>query len=155
MSKPTKPLGPKRGLSLEDLDKLCREPVKIAIPLLNGAPVEIEARRLTPAEAGRVNLELRRAMPKIVPGEKPGEDRFDLTDPDYQKRRQEALVRARALAIYLAIPIFQAAKPGLQDAEEITAFVQSRLTEEVLALLFGAIVPALEDQVAQATSFFS
>ena len=33
MSKPTKPLGPKRGLSLEDLDKLCREPVKIAIPL--------------------------------------------------------------------------------------------------------------------------
>jgi len=31
MSKPTKPLEPKPGLSLEDLDKLWREPVKVII----------------------------------------------------------------------------------------------------------------------------
>ena len=95
-NKPEKQAEPQRNLTPEEVDRLCREQVKVLIPLLQGPPIEIEARRLTPAEAARVNLEMRRAMPKIMPGDKPGEERFDLADPEYNKNRQEALVRARA-----------------------------------------------------------
>ena len=153
--KPDKRAEPQRNLSLGKVDRLCREQIKVLIPLVQGPPVEIEARRLTPAEAARVNLELRRALPKIIPGEKPGEERFGLADPEYQKNRQEALVRARALAVYLAVPMYQQARPGLENLDEIVALVQGKLTEEVLAMLFAAIVPGLDDQVARATSFFS
>jgi len=94
-NKPTKQVQPQRNLSLEEVDRLCREQVKVLIPLLQGPPVEIEARRLTPAEAARVKLQVRCALPKIIPGDKPGEERFDLADLEYRNNQQEALVRAR------------------------------------------------------------
>ena len=154
-NKPDKQAEPQGNLTLEELDRLCREQVKVLIPLVQGPPIEVEARRLTPAEAARVNLEMRRALPKIVPGDKPGEERFDLADPEYRRNQQEALVRARALAVYLAVPMYQQARPGLENLDEITAFVQGKLTEEVLVILCNAIIPGLDDQVSQATSFFS
>jgi len=51
--------------------------------------------------------------------------------------------------------MYQQTKPGPENFDEFTAFVQGKLTEEVLVVLCNAIIPGLDDQVTQATSFFS
>lgn len=131
------------GLNLKQLDELCRAPVRVRIPLLGTAKaVEVVARRLTPAESFQVNMELKRALPKLIPGDRPGQERFDLTDPDYTRRREEASRKARALALYRAVPIFSEAKPGLTSPEAMRDFIEQQLTEEILNALFAAVVPS-------------
>lgn len=146
----------KRVTSLTELDALCRQPVTVRIPLASGDEViEIEARRLTPAESAKVNLEMRRALPKIIPGDKPGQERFDLSDPTYFERDQTAKRRARALAVYLGVPLFRDEKPNLSNIDDITDYVQGKLTEEILTILFMAIVPSFAQEVQEAVNFFS
>jgi hypothetical protein len=139
--------------SLSELEALCREPLLCKFNV-NGKPVEIEARRLTPAEDARINLIVQKVQPKLIPGERPGEFIGDVSDPHYREEIAKAQQQARALTLWLCVPGFQTAVNApvdLLDLPKITEYVQAWLTEDILALLYErCMVPAvpMEERVA-------
>ncbi len=127
--------------SLEELEKLCREPVTIAVDL-KGRKLEVVVYGLRPAEALRVEEVLEKALPPLVPGEDGKEDRFDVSSPTYLAEKRKNQVRGRALAVYLGCPLFREARPDLEDLEAITAFVQGQLNDGLVEMIYQAVIKA-------------
>ena len=124
--------------SLAELHKLCAKTLTVKFDV-GGGPCEIQIRRLTPAEQSKIAEIAEAVLPPITKGRTPEEDRVNTFDPDYRKRKSEALQEARAVGLYWGVPAFSQAKPGLTNPPEICAFVQSQTTEAVLSLLWNAI----------------
>lgn len=61
--------------------------------------------------------------------------RYDEFDPGYLEKRETAAKKVRSLVVYACCPSVAAAKPGLTAVDEIHAFVQTILTENILNLL--------------------
>lgn len=107
----------------------------------DGLPYEIEVRTLLPHEDALLDQMMDSVLPPLkASGPKPGDAMIpDIGNPDYQKRKNDAYITARALALYWAVPIFSAEKPGLKNASEITDYVQSKLTTQLLDTLFNGV----------------
>lgn len=135
---------PKTLNSLDELEVLCRAPLQIDFTF-NKQRLRVEARRLTPAEDARIHLILQEVRPKMVPGQRPGEFVPDPNDTDYTKRLSDARLRARAIALNLCIPLFKC-----ERSNDITEFVQSKFTEDILQLFYNRVTSSgipIEDQV--------
>ncbi|HEY1171050.1 MAG TPA: hypothetical protein VGH19_06725 [Verrucomicrobiae bacterium] len=123
--------------SIDDLDKMLREPIHVKFPL-GGGLVDIECFRLRPVEAQQIERILNGALPPLV-DDGDGKSHYDITDPEYLDRKAKAQNEARALTVYLACPLYQAKFPGLKSPQEIAEKVNSLLTEEVLRLIANTV----------------
>jgi hypothetical protein len=155
----TQPTPGKKGVVLRPVQVLKREPDRqnvFSLALLqaqcekkkavhftlDGLPYSIEVRTLLPEEDAQLDQLLDSVIPpmKAATGAKPGDPMIpDIANPDYQKRKNDTYLTARALALYWAVPVFSAEKPGLKTATEITEFVQKKLTTQLLDILFNGV----------------
>lgn len=123
--------------SLAELDALCRKRSKVEFDL-NGQKCSLEVRKLTPMEESKVNEIVESVTPAVIKGKTPEEDRLDLTNAKYIKDKNDASLKARAQALYWAVPAFQEGKPGLTDPNLVRDYVQGLLTEPILNMLWNA-----------------
>lgn len=134
-----------------------------------GRVFEIPVNRLTPMEESWVKLEIARAMPDVKAGAN-GQADFDVGDPTYPARFDRHKIRARALALCLAVPLLAAQLPDVvarvrgtrsleavaeADLEAMTDLVQNWATEHILVELWMGAMPGTDRLEAQAVSFFS
>lgn len=123
--------------SLAEIQKLCAQQKRVEFNL-DGRPCVLEVRRLTPAEDARIAEIIDSVIPPVIKGRTPEEDRLDTVNADYQKRKADAAVKARAQALYWSVPAIAGDKPGLSNLDDIARHVQSMLNETILALLWQA-----------------
>lgn len=136
------PPAPTRIASWQQLDELCAAPITARF-LLDGRLIELPLRRLSPAEQHRLdtvyNFTSARSSevrPPLVAG---ASDKYNHEDADYVLKLEHLRRLARAMTIYAACPVLQAAGPVLTQREEIAVFVNSKLTDQLLDLLFVTI----------------
>lgn len=129
-------LKPKKVNSLAEAQKIADEFVSVPI-MLNGQTMEVDVRRLRPDEDCQLAAMLESVVPPIKQGKTPEDDRIDFQNADFLKRKAEAEIGARALAIYWCVPIFSGERPGLTRKDEIVGFVQGKLTNSILNLLYA------------------
>jgi hypothetical protein len=134
------PVRPERQqiFTLEQLQEMCEKKKAVDFEF-DGVPVRVEVRRLRGDEDAQIEQILAAVMPPMKPGAKGGEMIPAIDDPAYQKKKIDAEVHARSVAIYWCVPIFAAAKPGLTNASEIINFVNSKFNPEILGMLFQAV----------------
>lgn len=108
----------------------------------DGQQCEIEARRLSPAESARISDMLVVIVPPLVKGRTQDDDRFDVTNPDYVKKKSAAALQARAMGIYTCVPAIKAdfdAKHPAAEVGAVTDFVQQLFNDQVLELIWSAV----------------
>lgn len=151
-------------MTLDELDALCRREVKVFIPgpLKDGKPaaIAVTIRRLTPQETARVR-ELREAVvPPVVTveDEETGRSKreYDFANADYTRKLAGVAVTSRALAVWLGCEWFRAgAPPGTGDStEKIQEYVQGRLTDSLIELIYQQII-AVDGRLEEQVDFFS
>ncbi len=123
--------------SLKDIQALCQQLNKVEFDYF-GKQCVLEVRRLFPHEEAKINEIIEAVVPAIIKGKTPEEDRLDLNNPNYVKAKSEAALKARAQAIYWAVPAIQVDRPGLTDLNAVRDYVQSILTEPILDVLWQA-----------------
>jgi hypothetical protein len=123
-------------LSLEQMSGVLG--AKLSIPIqLDGVVYVMEARRLNSSERARITEIERKPVPPAVPG-KPGT--YDWEAPKYRDEVMRARRLGRSLAIYMACAWVAEGKPGLLNPEDIMAFVESKLCENVQEVLHAGIM---------------
>lgn len=93
--------------SVDVLEVACREAIVCEFEFKDKL-WKVTGRLLTPAEQDRVNLILEQAVPDLI-APKAGEEgdvRYDLRNPSHLANKAKYKAQARALALYLAYPIF-------------------------------------------------
>lgn len=139
--------------SLEEIQAACREKIDAVIRTPRG-PRVIEVRPLTPAQSEEVARLIESVFPPYLK-DKDGlpTDRLDIANEEYQRRKQAATRKARAIALYWAVPAFAAGRPGLSQADEIHQYMGTVATDGVLEQLWSYVASdflsdqALEEQV--------
>lgn len=132
--------------SLSEIQKLCAQTKRVEFTL-DGKKCALEVRRLTPAEEARLAEIADSVTPPIIKGANPEQDRLDLTNAAYLKKKTEAALQARSQGLYWAIPAFQADKPNLTNLADIEKYIQGQLSEQLLDVLWKA---SRESGIAQA-----
>lgn len=141
------PFPPKVVEDLAEIEAFYSGPLEVECQVKRGStpqPWQFIGRRLTPAESYRVQLLMEVALPPAKIEEGKDEPVYDMGDPDYLKRKDAAMVQARAVAIWLGFPIFKstAEKAGAKvgNTVEITEFMQNRMLDpEIYDALFAAL----------------
>lgn len=132
----------KRISDLSEIEEICNAPLEVAV-VVRGKPVVFIGRRLTPNESREVQLILESALPPMIrEGDK--EPVYNFEDPGYKKKKDEAWVQGRALAIWTAFPVFKEKatqeQAKLPNAVEIAKWIGNRkLDDDVLETLFAAL----------------
>lgn len=141
---------PVRVHALEELEAICRETIPVRVKL-NGKVVEIPVRRLSPTETFQLDEKLSPVHPPLIKPDGPdGKPVYDFTNADYLKSVAETTRLVRSIGLYWACPLFQQARPGLQDATAIHEFVMSQLTEGLLETLWRVVTSegaSLEERI--------
>ena len=127
---------PKKVTTLTEMQSFADEFVSLPF-MLNGHAIEVDVRRMRPDEDAQLAALLEGVMPPIKQGKTPEDDRIDFQNVEFLKRKSAAEITARALAIYWCVPIFNADKPNLVRHDEITSHVQSKMTNQILNLLYA------------------
>lgn len=135
-------------LVIESLDQL---QAMVDAPLyadftLDGRPIRIACKRLTPVLDEQVRAIRREAQPVYVPAQKD----YDYTDKAYLAKRDANEKIARNLIVYCGCPAIAAKRPGLTDKKQIHDFVRDLLSEpilEIVALTIQAGGMGLADRV--------
>lgn len=133
-----KPTNSATALSLTDLHAACNDYKTLEIHL-DAKLFAVSFRRLNAAERVKMEEVSDAIMPNVVRGATPEQDRLNYADPDFIKRKREAQVKARAIAIYWCVPDIQKMKPELREYDAIRDFVQASFPDGVLSELFAAI----------------
>lgn len=157
------------SLTVDAIAALCR-PVMVRsyAPPGSDQPFKIECRRLTAGEKARVDVFEMAVMPASRPAmgkdgkpdlTKPAE--FDLSDPTYPVRRQQARREARALACVLGVKMIAdlvgpalAANPTAEQLPSIIQIVESTFDESILEDLFTAVMSDAVVPLGEAKRFF-
>jgi hypothetical protein len=124
--------------SLAELTALCQEKKTVKF-IFNDKPCAVEVRKLTPAEDAKIAEIVESVVPPVERGRVPEEDRVNGLNPEYIKKRADAVNKARALGLYWAVPMLNQGKSGLTNPDDICSFVQGQLTEPILVLLWNGI----------------
>jgi hypothetical protein len=118
--------------------------------LLDSQLVELELRRLTPAEQAEIQktyhfnetgiLRSRTCLPPQVKDAK-GVIGYDLKNPKYQAELQDNYRLARALVIYAACPVIQAERAGLKEKSVILEYIENLpLGETALEVILWSVL---------------
>jgi len=148
MGKPATPLKPKPVIqdtppapttaTLAEMQAMCDKKLYIDITF-SGKTFRVEARRLTPEEDAQLDQLLNTVIPAVLKGRTQEEDRMDVTNLEFIRKKGIVEIEARSLALYWCVPMFAVEKPGLKDRGEITAFIQTKLNSALLSTLFNGI----------------
>jgi hypothetical protein len=135
--------------NLSEVLKIIETPVQAQFEL-DGRPVQIAVRRALPAVMEKRRALLRAPQPPYV---KERND-YDQLNPQYLRQRDEAILQARSLTVYLCCPELAALKPGLTEPAQIHAAIGALLPETILELLeLTAISGGLDVEVARRANF--
>lgn len=124
--------------TLDELSAILDKPMTVEIDFM-GQVIQIDCRRLTPAESAILSEIVDEAIPPVIKGKTMDDDRPDYDNPIFLKKKAQVAIEARAMGIYWCVPMFNQAKPGLTNRVEVTNFVQSKLNEGVLRALWQSI----------------
>lgn len=117
---------------------------------LDGRPVELAVRRALPAVMEKRRALLRSVQPPFV---KERND-YDHLNPQYLRQRDDAILQARSLTVYLCCPELATLKPGLTEPAAIHAAIGALLPETILELIeLTAIAGGLDVEVAKRSNF--
>ena len=124
-----------RVASLEELQALCREPIILPLDFGNGKTVEIEMFRLTVPQQEELLEILRKFTPPLVPSKVAGgKPEYNEEDPTYLKQVEGQMRISRAVGVYRACPVLQAAEHLTHD--EIVKRLAEKLTDGVLDSIY-------------------
>lgn len=136
--------------SAAQLNAMIRQPFIIAFGI-DGAAVELEVTRLTPAEESK----LAEVMQEVaVP---PYSDKLkdhDFQDAGWLAKREHLKRVVRSLRIYAGCAAVREDRPGMTNRDEIHAYVQGLWTEQILELI-NLSVQAGGLEVAERANFTS
>lgn len=137
-SKPKAKKSPIRVTSIADLQKACEQILVVQFDLGENT-YQIDVRRLNPKEDAAIESIINAVVPPVLKGAKPEEDRLNYYAPEYMKAKAEAEIKARAVALYWCVPIFQKEKPDLVEQPHIVEFIQSKFNHAILDILWQAV----------------
>ena len=147
--------------SLEQLEQIVRKPARCRIEF-GEQKLEVEVVRLRPCEAAVVERILKTPVPPFVAAVGNQPEHYHTEDAAYREELRRAQFTARAVTVYFGCPIYRTAMekekilPGDQDFQQkAQAFVESRLTDDVLAILAAAITGEAGGNVPRLVDFFS
>lgn len=122
--------------TLKALEDACDQPVVVDVVLHGTQPVRLTGRRLLPREQRRIQELLNRAIPPVLPSDKPdAEPQYDWQNAEYVTARETHRRTARALTLWYAFDLFRTAyfeeqkpnRPGVEPTDtEILDFIESR-----------------------------
>jgi hypothetical protein len=131
---------------LDAIESLVAKPIVIDF-VLKGKKCRINARHLKPWEYEMIRVLSDGVQPKIKYGKTPEEDRFEVYDQDYLKRKAECDIQRRSLSVFWGVDDFQKKCPDLAKKmydptafKEITKAVQAVLMDDVLNIVSGKIM---------------
>ena len=116
----------------------------------------VPVKRISPALAEQAR-ELER---KFQPPWKKEMAQYDQLDPAYLQKREVLAKKVRSLIVYSCCPTIAAAKPGLTALEDIHAFVQTLLAENILSAIAmkaqeGGFSLQVDQEVEERANFIS
>jgi len=98
---------------------------------LDGREANVPVSRISPAVAEK-ERQIKRA---VQPPYKPDRKDYDPLDAKFLADRDLANLKARAFIVYSCCPLVSAKRPGLTSTDDIFAFVQGLLTENILNVI--------------------
>lgn len=116
--------------NIDDLQAIVGAPMIVPF-LIDNREVHLSVRRATPAMLETYREIVRKVQP---PFNKERKD-YDPLDAKYLSDRDAAMKKARNYLVYSCCPAVAAKKPGLTSPDEISAFVQSILTDNLHELI--------------------
>ena len=125
---------------------------------LDGELIEIPVKRISPQLAEQVRKLRRTVTPPFKKDRNPPTGDYDPMDPKYLSDRDAMEAKVRALIVYACCPIIAAKKPGLTSHEDMTAFVQGVLGENILDLIMLTAQAGgmnLDEEVQRRANFIS
>ncbi len=125
---------PKPITSLAEFQKLVDSPCEAVFEIETPAGMQLRSlavRRISPALAEQA----RQMERKFQPPWKKEMNQYDQLDPKYLEAREGCAKKVRSLIVYSCCAHIAAAKPGLTAIDEIHAFVQTILAENILNLI--------------------
>ncbi len=135
--------------TLADMQAVFEKSITIQFTF-DGAEYEIEAKRLSPAESHKLEEMLITAAPPLIKGKTADDDRFDVANPDYVRKKTLLSIQARAMGIYWSVPAIRrdfdakqvaatgsAANPP--EVNAVTDFVQKLFNDQVLELIWQSV----------------
>lgn len=135
--------------SLAELRAVLGQPLVCQF-VVDGRQVQLKVRRVT-----SVVDELRRAVLRAVlpPFVKERND-YDVMNPEYRRRREEAEEQARSILVYHCCPEIAALSPGLTQTADIHRAVKDLLPPTILELIaLTALAGGLDAEVNRRTDF--
>lgn len=137
----TIPPAPRKLATLADMQAVFEKAITIRFTF-DGEECEIEAKRLSPAEAHKLEDMLAAAVPPLIKGKTTDDDRFDVSNPDYVRKKTLLGIQARAMGIYWGVPAIRRefdAKGGTAEVNAVTEFVQKLFNDQVLQLIWESV----------------
>lgn len=142
---------PKPVSSLKEILGILETPLTVEFNL-NEQPCRLEVRRAMSSVMERRREILRAPQPPWVKER----NSYDDLNPQYMQRRDEAILTARALTVYLCCPEVAALKPGLVTPEQIRSAVKDLLPENIQELIeLTACAGGLDVEVTRRANFMS
>lgn len=137
--------------SLKDILGIVDTPV-LATFLLDDRECQIKVRRAMPSVMEKRRALLRSVQPPFVKER----NEYDTLNPQYLQRRDESILQARSLTVYLCCEEVAALKPGLTEPSQIHAAISGLLPETILELIeLTAIAGGLDAEVTKRANFMS
>lgn len=124
----------KKITSFDELAGLLAKPVSCVFKL-DGQDIEIQVNRVTPLLAEQVRKLRRSVTPPFKKDRNPPAGDYDPLDAKYLEARDAMEIKCRALIVYASCPLVSAKKPGLTNPDDLVAFVQGVLSENMLDLI--------------------
>jgi hypothetical protein len=137
--------------SLKEMLGLLETPVQARFNL-DGRECQVQVKRALPGVMEKRRALLRAPQPPYVKDW----GRHDDLNPQYLQRRDEAILQARSLTVYLCCPEIAALKPGLTDPAGIHAALIALFPESILELIeLSALAGGLDVDVQERANFTS
>ncbi len=117
--------------------------LRVRVPVGGEKIGEFECERLREAQTVQVARVLQKCLPPLI--RKRGEDgteqmHYDVTNPDYLAKKDEAQRQARALAVWLGWPPVREGNEAETDVAKITEIVGEKLPERVIRAIAQEVV---------------
>lgn len=131
--------------SLADMQAVFEKSITIRINF-DGGEFDVEAKRLTPVQSHKLEDMLAAATPPFIKGNPKlnEEDRYDVANPDYLKKKTMLGIQARAMGLYWSVPAIKdgfdaKANGGPAEVTAVTDFVQGLFNDQVLQLIWESV----------------
>lgn len=137
------PVKARKLASLADMQAVFEKTITLRLNF-DGGEFDLDAKRLSPLQSHKLEDMLAAATPPFVKGNPKlnEEDRYDVANPDYLKKKTLLGIQARAMGLYWSVPAIKEgfdAKGGTPEVTAVTDFVQGLFNDQVLQLIWESV----------------